>query len=318
MGCRGSWGRLGRKGFIRVSIIFFPDLNILEEFSPVIRFYRRFERNRSVCRALSCEGRRSDKRAVRRRYGDVLGGNGEGIVLRGRAGERHILRSPLLEGNGLTAIACLGVGLDVHRVVLKEISAPVRILDAGAGERAVLDRRRIIGRAVAVRGVAVVRIHIDRVGGGVEANISINGATGVTGIAAVFFPLDRHIASPGQGCISRRINTDAQCIILTGFGYINLDHAGGVDDHIFACTQTVAVRSVDCRIVRRFAFDVHRGVFGDGDVFLCENAVCFIEALCAIVCHIDGHFGIALNRHIAGFIAGRPTSLDADCGIAVA
>ena len=106
-----------------------------------------------------------------------------------------------------------------------------------------------MGRAVAVRGVAVVRIHIDRVGGGVEANISINGATGVTGMAAVFFPLDLHIANPGQGCIPRKINTDALCSILTGFltgfGYINLDHAGGVDDHIFACMQTVAVSRVE-------------------------------------------------------------------------
>ena len=292
-GRRGSCGRLGRNGLIPVWIVFFPDLNILEEFSPVIRFYCRLELNRSAFPAASFEGRRSDKRAVRRRYGDIVSGNTKRCVCRGRAGERHTLSSPLLEGNAPTTFTCLGVGRDVHRVILKEISAPIRILDAGASERAVLDRHRIMGRAVAVRGVAVVRIHIDRVGAGVEATSSINGATGETGIGAVVFPLDRHIANPGQDCIPRRINTDAICIILTGFGYINLDLAGGVDGHIFACTQTVAVRSVDCRIARRGTGDAHRSFFGDGDIFLCENAVCFIEALCAIVCHIDGHFGIA-------------------------
>ena len=147
------------------------------------------------------EGRRSDKRAVRRRYGDIVSGNTKRCVCRGRAGERHTLSSPLLEGNAPTTFTCLGVGRDVHRVILKEISAPIRILDAGASERAVLDRHRIMGRAVAVRGVAVVRIHIDRVGAGVEATSSINGATGETGIGAVVFPLDRHIANPGQDCI---------------------------------------------------------------------------------------------------------------------
>ena len=120
----------------------------------------------------------------------------------------------------------------------------------------------------------------------------------------MFFPLDLHLADLGQGRSSHRINTEAVSIILTGLCHVDLNRAVGVDDHILGCIQTVAVTTA-CRIVRRGTGDVHGGTFGDGDVFLCENAVCFIEALCAIVCHIDGHFGIARDRHIAGGIAGR-------------
>ena len=53
------------------------------------------------------------------------------------------------------------IGRDVHRVALKELSAVLCCIgDAGAGERAVLDRHRA-GRTVAVRGAAFVLIHID-------------------------------------------------------------------------------------------------------------------------------------------------------------
>lgn len=241
---------------------------------------------------------------MHRRHGDVLAGNGEGIVLRGRAGERHILRSPLLEGNGLTALTRLGVGRDVHRVVLKEISAAIRILDAGAGDRAVLDRHGT-GLTVAVGGVAVGPIHIDCVGGGVKACSSQNGTAGIIGIGTVLLPLDLHLADLGQGWSSYRINAIAVCTILTGVCHIDFDLTGGVDGYIFDCIQTVAVATVNSSIVRRSAGDVHGGIFGDGDVFLRLNAVGFLIAVHAVVCHVDGHFGIAHDRHIAGGIAAR-------------
>ena len=123
-------------------------------------------------------------------------------------------------------------------------------------------------------------------------------------MGGVFFPLDLHIADLGQGRSSHRINTEAVSIILTGVFHVDLNRASGVDDHILGCIQTVAVTTA-CRIVRRSAGDVHRSVFGNGNVFLCENAVCVIPAKCAIVCHVDSHFSIARDRHIAVGIAGR-------------
>ena len=317
-GRRGSCGRLGSNVLTPVWIGFFPDRNILEEFVPVIRFYCRFELNRSACRALSCEGRPSDKRAVRRRYGDIVSGNTKRCVCRGWVGKRHTLSSPLLEGNDLGAVTCLDVGRDVHRVVLKEISAHICILDAGAGKCAVLDRHGT-RRAVAIRGVAVGFIIIDCMVCVAEGLSSEDGTAGSHGRAALFFPLDLHIANLGQGRISYLINTDAVSIILilTGVCHVDLNRAVGVDGHIFFCTQTVAVTTA-CRIVRRSTGDVHGGTFGDGDVFLRVNAVCFLVGARAGVRHVDSHFGIALDRHIAGGIAGRKTGHDADCGIGVA
>ena len=142
------------------------------------------------------------------------------------------------------------------------------------------------------------------------------GTAGVAGTVAFFFPLDLHIANLGQGRSSHRIDTEAVSIILilTGVCHINLNRAVGVDGHIFICIQTVAVTTA-CRILRRSAGDIHRSIFGDGDVFLCENAVGFLVGARAVVRHIDGHFGISHDRHIAGGIAASKTGLDADCGI---
>ena len=106
-------------------------------------------------RAGGRKGRRSDKRAVRRRYGDIVSGNTKRCVCRGRAGERRTLSSPLLEGNGRIVITLLFIGRDAHLVVLKEHSAVLFVGDAGAGELTALDRHRIGRRAVAVGGEAV-------------------------------------------------------------------------------------------------------------------------------------------------------------------
>ena len=128
-----------------------------------IRLYHRFEGECSLGagRAGGREGRRSDKGTVLRRHGDILAGNGEEVARRGsRFVERHIRRSPLLEGNFLIIPTFLDVGRDVHLVTLKEASAVLCIGDAGAGELAVLDRH-LAGCALAVRGVAVGLIHID-------------------------------------------------------------------------------------------------------------------------------------------------------------
>ena len=123
-------------------------------------------------------------------------------------------------------------------------------------------------------------------------------------MGGVFFPLDLHLADLGQDRSSHRINTEAVSIILTGLCHVDLNRAVGFDDHIFFCTQTVAVTTA-CRIVRRSTGDVHGGTFGDGDVFLRVNAVGSLVGARAVVCHVDSHFGIARNRHIAGGIAGR-------------
>ena len=270
-------------------------------------------------RAGGREGRRSDKGTVLRRHGDILAGNGEEVARRGsRFVERHIRRSPLLEGNFLIIPTFLDGGRDVHLVTRKEISAAIFVLDAGAGELAVLGRH-LAGRAEAVGGVAVGCIHIDCMVCVAEGRSSGEGTAGVAGTVAFFFPLDLHIANLGQGRSSHRINTVAVSIILilTGVYHVDLNRAVGVDGHIFICKQTVAVTTA-CRIARRSAGDVHRSVFGDGDVFLRVNAVGFLVGARAIVRHVDNHFSIARDRHIAGFIAGRPTSLDADCGIVVA
>ena len=174
-----------------------------------------------------------------------------------RAGKCHTLRSPLLEGNGRIVMTLLSTGLDAHHVARKELSAPIRILDAGAGERAVLDRHRA-GRTEAVRGVAVGRIHIDCMVCVAEGRFFGEGAAGVAGTVAFFFPLDLHIANLGQDRSSHRINTEAVSIILilTGVCHIDLNRAVGVDGHIFGCIQTVAVTTA-CRILRRSADDVH-------------------------------------------------------------
>ena len=192
-----------------------------------------------------------------RRHGDILVGNGEGIVLRGRAGERHIRRSPLLEGNDLIALTFLFFRLDGHRVTRKEVSGVICMGDdTGAGERAVFDRHRI-GLAAAVRGVAVGLIHIDCVVCVAEARSFVDGTAGVTGMGGVFFPLDLHLADLGQGRFSHRINAIAVSVIFSGVGHIDFNLTGSVDDYIiFCCIQTVAVITA-CRIVRRSAGDVH-------------------------------------------------------------
>ena len=255
---------------------------------------------------------------MHRRHGDILAWNGEGVARRGsRFVKHHIRRSPLFEWNFLPTPTFLGVGRDVYLVAHKELSVPLRVLDAGAGELAV-PSRHLAGRAEAVGGVAVGRILIDCVVCVAEARSSHEGTAGVRGIAGFFFPLDLHLANLGQDRISHRINTETVSIILilTGLCHIDLNRAVGVDGHIFGRKQTVAVTTA-CRIVRRSTGDVHRSIFGDGDVFLCENAVCFLVGARAIVRHVDSHFGIALDRHIAGGSA-TIASLDADCGIGTA
>ena len=257
-------------------------------------------------RAGGRKGRRSDKGTVLRRHGDILAGNGEGVARRGsRFVKHHIRRSPLFEWNFLPTPTFLGGGRDVHLVTRKEISAAICVLDAGAGELAV-PGRHLAGRAEAVRGVAVGCILIDCMVCVAEGRSFGEGTAGVAGTVAFFFPLDLHIANLGQGRSSHMINTVAVSIILilTGVCHINLNRAVGIDGHIFGCIQTVAVTTA-CSIVWRSTGDVHRSIFGDGDVFLCKNAVCFLVGARAIVRHVDSHFGIALDRHIAGGIAGR-------------
>ena len=90
------------------------------------------------------------------------------------------------------------------------------------GEIAILDRHRI-GCALAVRGVAVGRIHIDRVGTGVEARSSVDGTAGVPGNAGVFFPLDLHIANLGQGRALCGINTVTNLLYSASKGHYNRD-----------------------------------------------------------------------------------------------
>ena len=196
---------------------------------------------------------------MHRRHGDILVGNGEGIVRRGgRALERHTRRGPLLEGNGRIVITLLFTGLDAHRVARKEVSVVLCIGDdTGTGEIAIHDRHRI-GLALAVRGVAVGRILIDRVGAGGDTRFSLEGTAGVIVIVGDSFPLDLHIANLGQGRSSHRKNTEAVSIILILTGVCHVDHnrAVGVDDHILGCIQTVAVITA-CRIVRRSTGDVH-------------------------------------------------------------
>ena len=161
---RAGRGRIVRaKANILAIIILLPILHQVETLSSVTQPYHRFEGECSsgVGQAGGREGRRYDKGIVLRRHGDILVGNGEGIVLRGgRAVERHIRRSPSLEGNCLAALTLPFIRRDAHRVVLKEFSAGLCIENAGAGERAVLDHHGT-RRTEAVRGVAVGFIHID-------------------------------------------------------------------------------------------------------------------------------------------------------------
>ena len=303
-GARGGFRWIDRDVFTRS--VHIRLLHQRETLTSVIRIYHRCEGECSfgASRADGRKGRRSVKGTVLRRHGDILAGNGEGVARRGsRFVKHHIRRSPLFECNFFPTPTFLGVGRDVHLVTHKEISAVICILDAGAGELAVLDRH-LAGRAEAVGGVAVSCIFIDCVVCVAEARSFVDDTAGVTGMGGVFFPLNLHIANLGQGRFSHRINTEAVSITLTGLCHIDLNRAVGVDGHIFGCIQTVAVTTA-CRIVWRSTGDVHRSIFGDGDAILCENAVCFLVGARAIVRHVDSHFGIALDRHIAGGIAGR-------------
>ena len=301
----------GRRWIDRLVFSRVVHFRLLHQCERLISVTQRYLRCEGECslgagRADGRKGRRSDKGIVLRRHGDILVGNGEGVARRGsRFVEHHIRKSPLFEWNFLPTPTFLGGGRDVHLVTRKEISAAICMLDAGAGERAVHDHH-LIGRAVAVRGVAVGLIHIDCMVCVAEGRSSGEGTAGVEGIVGLFFPLDLHIANLGQGRSSHRINTVAVSIILilTGVCHVDLNRAVGVDAHISFCEHSIAVITA-CRIVRRSTGDIHRSVFGDGDVLLRENAVCVIVAFCAIVRHIDGHFGIALDRHIAGLIAAR-------------
>ena len=236
-------------------------------------------------------------------------------ALAGGVRNAHIGRGPLDERNGRAVSGTdLPVGsYQIYLVARKELSASIRVLDTGAGKLAVPGRHRI-GCALAVRDIAVGRILIDRIGAGVEAPSSKKGTAGVTAL----LPLDLHIANLGQGRSSpHRINAIAVSAIISGLCHVDLNRTVGVDGHLFICIQTVAAVAAS-RIARRSAGDVHGGISGDGDVFLRVNAVGSLVGARAIVRHVDGHFGISLDRHIAGLIAGTKTGLDTDCGIGAA
>ena len=299
---RAGRGRIVRgKAFILALIILLPILHQVETLSSVTQPYHRLEGECSVGvgRAGGREGRRSVKRIVLRRHGDILAGNGEGIVRRGRAAERHIRRSPPLEGNVLAALTFRFIGLDVHRVVLKKFSVVLCIGDAGTGDRAVHDLHRM-GRTVAVRGVAVGLIHIDCVVCGVEALFRIKRH------ATIALPFDRHPAGLRQGQSAHRINAGTVHIrFIFGIGRIDRDLAGGVDGHIGFRINTVNL--VVCCVVLSFGVDRYLCMIFNGDLTCVDAEAVGGRAVC---CGIDYHIGVTLDRHISAHSAGGKAGAD--------
>ena len=284
--------------FIRIAHIRL--LHQVETLSSVTQSYHRFEGECSfgVGRAGGREGRRSVKRIVLRRHGDILVGNGEGIDRRGRAAERHIQRSPSLEGNFLAALTFRFIGLDVHRVVLKEFSVVLCIGDAGTDDRAVLDLHRM-GRTEAVRGVAVGFIHIDCVVCVAEALISR-----IKRRATIAVPFDRHPAGLRQGQSAHSIN--ASTVPSSGIGRIDRDLVAGVDGHIGFRINTVNM-VVFCA-ARSFGVDLYLCMIFNGDLTCCVDAeAVVVRAAC---CGIDCHIGVTRDRHISAHSAGGKASAD--------
>ena len=282
--------------FIRIA--HFRLLRQVETLSSVTQPYHRFEGECSfgVGRAGGREGRRSVKRIVLRRHGDILVGNGEGIGRRGRAAERHIRRSPPLEGNFLAALTCRFIGLDVHRVVHKKFSAVRCIGDAGTGDRAVFYLHRI-GRTVAVRGVAVGFIHIDCVVCVAEALPRIKRH------ATIAVPFDRHPAGLRQGQSAHSIN--ASTVPSSGIGRIDRDLAGGVDGHIGFRINTVNL-VVYC-VARSFGGDRYLCMIFNDDLTCVDAEAVVVRAVC---CGIDCHIGVTLDRHISAHSAGGKAGAD--------
>ena len=295
-------------------IVLIPLLHQTEILISVTRLYHRFESECSFGsgRAGGREGRCLDKGIVLRRHGDILAGNGEGIVRRGgRVGERHIIRSPLLEGNCLAAVTFLGVGRDAHRVVLKEASAALWIGDdIGAGECAVLDLHRI-RRAGAVGGEAAGLIHIDCVGGGVNARVD-GKKRRAPRTDTIFLPLDRHPADLFQGQSSHRVNAIAVHIYtIPGIGRIDGDLAGGVDGHI-GFRPNAENHAASC-VVLSVGGDCYLCILFNGDI-LCVDAVA--SSVCGICFGNDFHIGIALDRHIS-VCTGAIEIVDSDSTTAI-
>ena len=298
---RAGRGRIVRgKAFILALIILLPILHQVETLSSVTQPYHRLEGECSVGvgRAGGREGRRSVKGIVLRRHGDILAGNDEGIVRHGgRAVERHIRISPSLEGNFLAALTFRFIGLDVHRVVLKEFSVVLCIGDAGTGDRAVLDRHGT-RRTVAVRGVAVGFIHIDRMGAA-NARFQIR----IKRRATIAVPFDRHPADLRQGQSAHSIN--ASTVPSSGIGRIDRDLAGGVDGHIGFRINTVNL-VVYC-VFLSFGVDRYLCMIFNGDITCVDAEAVVVRAVC---CGIDCHIGIVLDRHISAHSAGGKAGAD--------
>ena len=297
---RADRGRSVRaKAFILALIILLPILRQVETLSSVTQPYHRFEGECSfgVGRAGGREGRRSVKGIVLRRHGDILVGNGEGIGRRGRAAERHIRRSPPLEGNVLTALTLPFIGRDAHRVVLKEFSAGLCIENAGASERAVHDLHRM-GRTEAVRGVAVGLIHIDCVVCVAEALISR-----IKRRATIAVPFDRHPAGLRQGQSAHSIN--ASTVPSSGIGRIDRDLVVGVDGHIGFRINTVNL-AVYC-VARSFGVDRYLCMIFNDDLTCVDAEAVVVQAVC---CGIDCHIGVTLDRHISAHSAGGKAGAD--------
>ena len=297
---RGGHRWIDRDVFIRIA--HFRLLRQVETLSSVTQLYHRFEGECSVGvgRAGGREGRRIDKGIVLRRHGDILVGNGEGIVRLGRFGERHIRRSPPLEGNVLTALTLPFIGRDAHRVVLKEFSAGLCIENAGTSERAVHDLHRM-GRTEAVRGVAVGFIHIDCVVCVAETLPRIKRH------ATIALPFDRHPAGLRQGQSAHRINAGTVHIrFIIGIGRIDRDLAGGVDGHIGFRINTVNL-VVYCD-ARSFGADRYLCMTFNGDLTCCVDAeAVVVRAAC---CGIDCHIGVTRDRHISAHSAGGKAGAD--------
>ena len=297
---RAGRGRIVRaKANILALIILLPILHQVETLSSVTQPYHRFEGECSfgVGRAGGREGRRSVKGIVLRRHGDILAGNGEGIGRRGRAAERHIRRSPPLEGNVLTALTFRFIGRDAHRVVLKKFSAARCNGDAGTDDRAVLDRHGT-RRTVAVRGVAVGFIHIDRMGAA-NARFQIR----IKRRATIAVPFDRHPADLRQGQSAHSIN--ASTVPSSGIGRIDRDLAGGVDGHIGFRINTVNL-AVYC-VARSFGVDRYLCMIFNGDRTCVDAEAVVVRAVC---CGIDCHIGVILDRYISAHSAGGKAGAD--------